>query len=393
MRRSEWLVWAVAWGVCWVSAASPALGQTASADHPELSGMRLNQIQVIGTHNSYKLAIQPELFELMVAQDRGAESLDYRHMPLSAQLDLGVRNLELDLYHDPEGGHYAQPLGLRLLRASGVEPWAFNPDGELDRPGFKVLHDCNFDYRSHTPRLDDTLAGLRHWSAANPGHLPVFVTLNLKGGDAPAPGAIDPVEWDADALDALDRALVRWLGRENLLVPDDVRGEHSTLVEAIEAEGGAGWPTVRASRGRFIFVMDQLGRFRTEYLRGHEELQGRVMFTSGPVEASDAAILIINDPDRSGDRIRALVERGRIVRTRADAGTWEMRAGDRSRMLAAMASGAQIITTDYPVPDERHNPEYRVVFGDARYARINVVTGPDRQDAAPSGSAAVPGGD
>jgi len=345
-----------------------SLGAGAQLERPELSGLGLNQIQVIGTHNSYKRAIQPELFEMMLERDEGAWSLDYRHPPLDQQLDLGVRNLELDLYHDPAGEHYSAPLGNRLLRMRGVEPAPFNTEGELDRPGFKVLHDCNFDFRSHTPRLDDTLAGLRAWSAMDPGHLPVFVTMNLKSGGAPAPGAIDPLEWDAEALDELDAALSRWLGPENLLVPDDVRGEHGTLAGAVERDG---WPTVDAARGKFIFVMDQGGRFRTDYLRGHQQLRGRVMFTSSPASADDAVILIINDPIRDGERIRKLVERGRIVRTRADAGTREMRANDRSRFRAAKMSGAQIITTDYPVPDDRHNPEYQVVFEDGGYVRAH----------------------
>jgi len=342
-----------------------------AVEHPELGGLRLNQLQVIGTHNSYKAAIQPELYEIMLAYDANLSSLDYAHPPLADQLDLGVRNLELDVYHDPEGGHYADPMGNRLLRGLGVEPLPYNSDGRMDQPGFKVLHDCNFDFRSNEPILTRALDGLAAWSAANPGHLPVVVTMNLKGGDAPAPGAIDPVEFDTPAMRQLDRVLLEHLGRDNLLTPDDVRGDHASLAAAIEADG---WPVVDACRGRFLFVLDHGGGLRDRYVAGDPTLAGRPMFTSGPADAPYGVVLVINDPIGSRDRIERLAARGRLIRTRADAGTREMRGGDRSRFVAAMRSGAHVITTDYPTPDRRHNPRYRVVFEGGDYARANPVT-------------------
>lgn len=351
-----------------VPAAPEVPGLPGLAELPELDGRRLNEIQVIGTHNSYKLEIQPELLRGMLDRSPAAASLDYRHRPLPDQLDLGVRNLELDLYSDPVGGHYASPYGQRALEAMGVRALPFNTEGELDTPGIKVMHDCNFDFRSHTLRLEDTLAGLRYWSAMNPGHLPVFVTLNLKQGGPPLPGAIDPIEWDASSLDALDAALVAGLGWENLVLPDDVRGAHARLGDAIAADG---WPDVAACRGRFVFIIDEGGRLAQIYAEGRPGLEGRAMFTASPADSPDTVFRVMNEPRGNEDAIRAEVARGRIVRTRADAGTSEMREGDLSRFEAAMASGAQIITTDYPEPDTRHHATYRVVFPGGGYARPN----------------------
>lgn len=350
------------------NAAPPPAG----ADHPELSPLPLNQIQVIGTHNSYKKLIQPELFEGMLARNPGVTGLDYGHLPIPEQLDMGLRNLELDLYNDPAGGHYARPLGNTLLSAMGGTPEPFNTEGELDSPGFKVMHDCNFDFRSHTLRLEDTLAGMRYWSAMNPGHLPVFVTLNLKSGDAPMPGAIDPVEWDTAALERFDDALLAHLGRENLVLPDDLRGEAASLREAIDRDG---WPAVGECRGRFFFIIDHGGRLPEIYREAHPALAGAAMFTVNPPDAPDTVFRVINEPHESTDSIAEAIGRGQIVRTRADANTAEMRAGDLSRFEAAKTSGAQIITTDYPVPDTRHHPTYRVVFEGGTFARVNPVTG------------------
>ena len=71
------------------------------------ANLRINDIQVIGTHNSYKQPMAPELLAAHRLHDPvGADSLDYGHRPLAEQLDRGVRGLELDIFFDPQGGRY-----------------------------------------------------------------------------------------------------------------------------------------------------------------------------------------------------------------------------------------------------------------------------------------------
>ena len=86
-------------------------------------GLKLNDLQSVGSHNSYKLAI-PEAELAMIAEvnPRAAMTLDYSHIELSKQLDLGLRQIELDILYDPEGGRYSDPLlrGLRANRAARV---------------------------------------------------------------------------------------------------------------------------------------------------------------------------------------------------------------------------------------------------------------------------------
>nr|QQZ51397.1 hypothetical protein JKL49_10460 [Phenylobacterium glaciei] len=70
----------------------------------------MNAIQVIGTHNSYKLAIAPaEMALVRMANPGEAMHLDYAHPGLTVELNAGARQLELDLLNDPEGGRYADP--------------------------------------------------------------------------------------------------------------------------------------------------------------------------------------------------------------------------------------------------------------------------------------------
>ena len=90
-----------------VLAVSPAVrAQAADAT------LKLNQIQVIGTHNSYHAGIAPNESKLWQAKHADAyKGLDYQHQPLPQQFDSGVRQIELDVYADTKGGLYAHPSG------------------------------------------------------------------------------------------------------------------------------------------------------------------------------------------------------------------------------------------------------------------------------------------
>ena len=73
---------------------------------PDEKKIAINQIQIIGSHNSYKQEIERPVMELILAKDSNAISLDYAHIPIKEQLDLGLRGLEIDVLHDPQGGRY-----------------------------------------------------------------------------------------------------------------------------------------------------------------------------------------------------------------------------------------------------------------------------------------------
>jgi hypothetical protein len=74
-----------------------------------------------------------------------ADSLEYTALPLQEQFDHGVRQIELDIFADPEGGLYATRRGLILV--DGANPESGIP--ELDEPGFKVLHIQDIDFETH----------------------------------------------------------------------------------------------------------------------------------------------------------------------------------------------------------------------------------------------------
>jgi hypothetical protein len=339
---------------------------------------RLNDIQLLGSHNSYKEPIDPPLFALLLELRSPARirPLEYGHPPLRDQLDAGLRALELDVYYDPDGGRYASPRGLAWLAERGLAAARpFDPQGEMKAPGMKVLHVQDLDFRSNCAVLIRCLDELRRWSDAHPRHLPIVVTMNAKDDTLTGiEGVVEPLPFAAAAYDALDREILAVLPRERLIVPDDVLGAHDTLRDAVLA---AAWPTLDRARGRFLFVLDESGAKRDRYVAGHPSLRGRVLFVNAPPEADEAAFLILNEPIAEGARIRELVKQGFMVRTRADADTREARSGETARREAAFTSGAQVVSTDYHLPNPAFGTGYSVSLPGGGAARCNPVRLPE----------------
>ncbi|HND53653.1 MAG TPA: Ca2+-dependent phosphoinositide-specific phospholipase C [Pirellulaceae bacterium] len=339
---------------------TPALAQ-----QPDADSLRLDQVQVLGTHNSYHVApdeVAAGLIRAFAPQE--AEANDYSHRPLVEQLDrLRVRQFELDLFLDPDGGRYSQPMAMKLARERRVEVPPHDPDGLLAKPGIKILHSPDVEFRTTVYSLADSLRMLKKWSDEHPGHFPVFLLLELKS-ESFSP-FIRPPKWDWEACQRLEREVLEQLPRERLLVPDDVRGDAATLRDAV---AGRGWPTVRAARGKFVLLLDNEDSVRAAYLKPSDTLAGRLLFVSVDRRHPAAAWMKRNDPIGSAAEITSLVRDGFLVRTRADAGTVEARKGDVRRRDQALATGAQLISTDFPEPDPRW-PGYSVTWPDGREFR------------------------
>ena len=336
--------------------------------------VRLNEIQLLGSHNSYHRAPEPTILLLLglggailpdvVGQLGSPAALDYTHAPLPTQLARGIRTFELDIYADPAGGRFSQP---RLPQILGLQNPAL-PVG-VDQPGFKVIHIADVDYISNCFTLQTCLAEIRDWSDSHPNHLPIVINLEMKGDGLPVPAGLGftPVlPFDAAQLDAVDQELVAALGNR-LLTPDEVRGSSPDLRTAITT---VGWPTVAAARGQVLVFMDNAD-LRSTYLTGHPSLTGRAMFTSSGEGQPDGAILKLNEPG-DGSEIARLVREGYIVRTRAD-GVDPSSPPTAAQRDTAFASGAQIIHSDFPPGEPKWDSGYVASFGTKVSARCNPV--------------------
>ncbi len=349
------------------------MAQWKNASAAAADGPRLNQIQVIGSHNSYHIAPFSNVLALVSASGAHcAESLDYTQRPLAEQFgQLGIRQIELDLYADPEGGLYANPGARKILaglhKEQGPDP---NENGRLMKPGMKVLHVPDVDFRSTAPTFVDGLQQVRAWSQANRHHVPILIMVELKEDAIPGlptrPRHFGPAE-----VNAVDAEILSVFPRNEILTPDRVRGRFATLPEAIRSQG---WPLLDDVRGLVMFALDNENQIRGHYLEGHPALEGRMMFASVAPEHPAAAWFKINDPVRDFDRIQRLVKSGFLVRTRADADTRHARSGDTRQRDKALASGAQFVSTDYREPDPRFTG-YCVRFPAGQVARSNPVSG------------------
>jgi hypothetical protein len=299
---------------------------TRAAEPAAVDELGIHQLQFIGTHNSYHVRKTP-------ATGRGSE-WNYSHAPLNVQLDRGVRSFELDLH------------------------WR---DGQ-----FEVFHVPSLDDGTTCPKLTDALATVRAWSEAHPRHTPISFLFELKKEGPRLDKRIKEV--DAAGLDQLDSVLRGGFKADGIITPDLVRGDAASLRDAVRSRG---WPKLADSRGKVFFVLHDDAEKRELYVKDHPSLRGRVMFVRSDESREDGAALVMDNP-RDPD-IPRLAKAGYFIRTRADSGLRTTAPAQPARRDAALASGAQIISTDYPQGQPSAETGYVVAFDGGAPARVNPV--------------------
>jgi len=340
------------------------------AAYPDDGTLRMNQIQVLGSHNSYHIAPPKAFADKLNALIPGlTKSGEYTHDPLPVQLsDQGVRQIEIDVFADPQGGHYATRHAYDYAGLGGDAP------AEMKQPGLKVFHIQELDVQSTCLTFTACLQQVKTWSDANPGHAPIMILVEAKDGPIPDPlnlGFVTPLPIDAAALDDIDRTIRSVFPEDQVITPDDVRGSAATLEQAVLSTG---WPTMGQARGKVLFSLDN-GDLRQAYAAGHPSLQGRVLFTSAEPGEPEAAFIKRNDAVADQAEITDLVRKGYLVRTRSDGDTKEARTNDRTAADAALASGAQYVSTDYMVPDPALSP-FQVTIPGGTPGRCNPINAP-----------------
>src|SRR4029079_4728669 len=89
-----------------------------------------------------------------------------------------------------------------------------------------------------------------------------------------------------------------------------------------------------------------------------------------------SSVLSIPEPLRDAALIRQAVQQGLMVLTRADAETREARENNGSRRTAAIASGAQIVQTEFAMADRAVGP-YRVSLAENSAAMCGAKLSPE----------------
>ena len=205
-----------------------------SDEEEDLIPLRINHIQMKGTHNSYHLApIGPTI-----------RAYDYSHDPLDIQAEeQGVRQFEIDVWWDARGQLY-------------------------------VYHN-QYDVRSNCITLEECLTTLLGWSNQNQQHVPLMIW-------------IEPKEWVEQStdntvvidlqnmLENIEQEITQYWPRNKTITPDDVRDGSETLSKAITENG---WPLLDDSRGKAVFILLSSGDLRQSYYEKYPGLNGSRMFT------------------------------------------------------------------------------------------------------------------
>ena len=307
---------------------------TPSSNNQDLEEiLRINHIQMKGTHNSYHV-------EPLVSPTR---EYMYTHEELNVQASqLGVRQFEIDVWWDI-------------------------------RDGLRVYHN-QYDSGTTCPTFENCMNTLLEWSNTNPNHHTTFIWIEPKDWPEQSMDITTTVQMSG-ILDEIESEITQFWPRNKTITPADVQGNYPSLSDALANEG---WPLLEDSRGKAIFVLLATGEMREIYLEDYFPT-GRMfpMFTSQDDSPSYAqAIFSLTDPIGDGDEIERLAAEGYIVRTRADSGGEEADNNDTSRLEAALSSGAHSISTDYPAKVE--SIEYWVEIPGGTPSRCNPVSAPDQ---------------
>lgn len=373
LQRSVLLSAAVAASSVLALGFSPSSGDAAASSRDR--DIRMNQVQVVGTHNGYHRELPAKEKAVQTKLNPASVDLFYSHASIPDQLTYQhVRNIELDVVPDPQGGLYSYPLVRKL---AGEGPLT---DPLWKVPGTKVFHIVDFDYNTTCVTFVKCLSQVKTWSDANPDHVPVSIMVEFKQSEdaLEAAGGVQSPPWDAGNLAALDAEIRSVFPAKDLVTPDDVRRGARTLEQSVLSRG---WPTLAQSRGRVAFFMDNDAGTPVSdtYVAGRPSLQGRVLFTNSVPGRPDAAFIKRNEPTGANlAQIQSLVRRGYYVRTRSDVPLKTVTSGDTAMRDAALASGAQIVSTDFPVVGmaARYDSDFVTMLPGMLSARCNPVNAP-----------------
>ena len=281
--------------------------------------LRLNDIQVLATHNSYKT--MPNMYIskplLWIAGER-VRNGHYEMPYLTTQLDNGIRGLELD------------------ITKYGDE--------------FILMHDPITDWRTNGSDFVLALEEINIWMDNNPNHIPIHIMLQVRSSWTIFSPKFGKVR-QGDLL-MMDDILSNAFGDERIIKPSDVIGEQDiTLKQAVEDNG---WPLLSDCLGKIYFtILFDGDTTEQEYVNIDPtfKTQKSFIFTRPHEDNKDYAAIILSDGPFN-DRLPELINGNYIVRSRIDVQYGY--ALERHRQ--AIEVGAQILATDYPEGHKYDDP-------------------------------------
>jgi hypothetical protein len=276
--------------------------------------VKLNELQYMGTHNSYKTGISKQSSNLFKYVEFTTK-YEYSFDTLTEQLNHGIRSFELDLLKVPtEEGYYIE---------------------------------CSHKYLSdNMSSAIDLLKGLQEiamWSAYNENHLPIIILLEPKyKGITAAPAALKVEDIFALGDDMRD------IFGDTLITPADLLGDYDGF-DALRNDNG--YPTISNMLGKVIFALHN-DKLTTKYAQSDLTMQTQAIFPMPRIQSMDKiqnysnlTCFALQNDAMGAEKFEKLIDEGNfIVRTRLDS----FPIYSELSIEKAIISKANILSTDYP---------------------------------------------
>ena len=280
-------------------------------------GVKINEIAVIGTHNSYQMLPTPQsrlhekILKVLYNGNMGTK-YKFEMDSYTEQLEHGIRNLEIDIE-------------------------AVDKNGEIS---FVVSHEPIKDNTSSAYDFAEGLREIAMWSDHNPNHLPVYLLIEPKGN---VPSVCHMQNFSIEYAKELDKITREVLG-DRLMTPKKLMGNYETFEEMRTADG---WPTLKEAAGKIIVLLHPCD-VTEDYINLDTSLSSQAIFpvlVFEDIERDCASFILDNEPEYAKENNKKTVdEKNLMVRTRADS----YPNFSDERYAFANECGSHIITTDYP---------------------------------------------
>ncbi len=295
-------------------------------------GIKFNELRYIATHNSYQTEAVDEYKKI------------YRHL---SELTFGRVSEKKGLFVSPT---VTEQLNNGIYSLE-IDVETFDRNGEIS---FTCMHSPTLDMTTSCYDFSLLLKEISMWSDNNPNHLPITIIIEPKK-------LFIPLEnmkfFNVDYALAFDEALRAGLG-DKLFTPADMLRDYESFGAMRAADD---WCKVGDMLGKVLFLLHDCN-VTQEYIDVDPSIKSQAMFPmlrEDDVDRDCASFLLINKPDEAVEASEEVIANGKfIVRTRAD----EFTSVSEERRELALASGAQIVSTDYPVKTDSQDSDYYLAF-------------------------------
>lgn len=283
-----------------------------SFDLDDADQYSFNDLQLIASHNSYKL-YQPTLsywfantFYSLAGYD--GDIMQYENKTTTQQLNMGIRSLEWDIQ---------------------------SYSGEFD--GYIVQHESYIDPLSSIPNLELAFEEVLMWSEYNEEHIPIVIIIECKDSTVPDFGKENITT--AEQIYELSLMISEVLG-DKLYTPSDMLGDYDTLEDMRLADD---YPSLDEMLGKIVVIL-HCGDYCENY-SAVIDFEDQLLFTA--LENETSCFTIYNYPDLEAEEIEYFISEGYMIRTRIS--EWLIQSSKIEQI--GIDSGSNILSSDYLYED------------------------------------------